>query len=170
MFAGEVKMKRIFVACLLIVTFIAGITSVVTSQEDNPPSIQGTTEPVVLSPREALEKDARWYADRFGVSVEEAVHRLELQEPIGNLGAMLVEQERETFAGLWVQNEPEYRVIVAFTANGEQTIQPYIAGQPYQASIEVRTVAHTLYELETTNEAIFTEITTLSTSTKIIRE
>jgi hypothetical protein len=69
-------------------------------------------------------------AEALGISVDEAVRRFQLQEAIGPLGAQLEANEADTFAGLWLQQEPEFRVVVAFTQDGEATMQPYVAGTP----------------------------------------
>ena len=102
-----------------------------------------TTTPV----SEALLMDARHYAADFGVDVDEAVRRLTAQGGIGQLGAELESNESSTFGGLWIQHEPEYKVVVAFTRDGEETVRPYIAGAPFADIVEVRKVDATLVEL-----------------------
>ena len=92
---------------------------------------------------------AEAYAQHYGVSVDEALHRFEVQYSISGLEPALTSNESETFGGLWIQNEPEYRIIVAFTRDGQVTLskyQQYIAAEaaPY---IEVRTVAISYAEL-----------------------
>ena len=98
-----------------------------------------------LSP---IEQDAQMYAQQFGVSQEEAVTRLTLQDSIGELGAEIESNESATFAGLWIQHKPEYRVVVAFTKDGEATIAKYVQGGALAELIEVRTADATLRELE----------------------
>ena len=89
-------------------------------------SAQPTGTPVTISSDDALTRDAIPYAKAFGVSVEEAKRRLLLQDTIGALNAMLVNNESETFGGLWIDNEsPEYKAIVAFTSDGEATMALY---------------------------------------------
>ena len=88
---------------------------------------------------EALMQDAKMYASRFGVDLDEAIRRLKLQSEIGDLNAELAAKERDTFAGLWIQHQPEYRVIVRFTRNGGVTIRPYIENGPLADIIEIRT-------------------------------
>ena len=102
-----------------------------------------TTTPV----SDALLMDARHYAADFGVDVDEAVRRLTAQGGIGQLGAELESNESSTFGGLWIQHEPEYKVVVAFTRDGEETVRPYIAGVPFADIVEVRKVDATLVEL-----------------------
>lgn len=111
-------------------------------------AILATATPLPLHEAEALAADALWYADRFNVTQEEALLRLERQKTIGELNARLSEQEQETFAGLWIENEPQYKVMIAFTEQDEESIQPYIQGQPYEEYVELRTYRYSLAELE----------------------
>lgn len=97
---------------------------------------------------EALRQDAQRYAEDMGVDLDEAVRRLQYQDDIGRLNAALAANERDTFAGLWMQHQPDFRVIVRFTRDGEATIRPYIEGQPWAHLIEVRSASVTLAELQ----------------------
>jgi hypothetical protein len=97
---------------------------------------------------DALQRDAETMAAEQNISVDEAIRRLTYQISIGTLGAELEQQEADTFAGLWVQHEPEYRVVVAFTHDGEETIQRYVENTPLVDLIDVRTTEATLAELK----------------------
>lgn len=71
------------------------------------------------------------------------------EEEIGNLGAALETQERDTFAGLWLQHQPSYRVVVAFTEGGEETIAKYVTADSELAHlIELRQVSYTYAQLQ----------------------
>jgi hypothetical protein len=72
-----------------------------------------------------LATDAMAYAERFGVSQDEALRRLRLQESIGILGATLEAAEPATYGGLSIENEPSYRVIVRFT-EGTPDLAAYV--------------------------------------------
>ena len=116
---------------------------------------QSTPYPTPLSPEDlpdgvspALAQDAQWYADQYGVSLEEAINRLILQDEIGELGAEIESREADTLAGFWIQNEPEYRVVVAFTKDGEATISKYVQDGRLAEIIEVRTAQATLQDLQ----------------------
>ena len=85
--------------------------------------ISATSAPAVS---EALLQDACHYAADMGVDLPEAVRRLQAQATIGELGAELEANEQPTFGGLWIQHKPEYKVVVAFTRDGEETVRPYI--------------------------------------------
>jgi hypothetical protein len=84
------------------------------------------------------------YARAYCVSVEEAERRMEIQnrgavgpktEPgrpppppddsIGALNAALQQKEAGTFAGLWIEHRPDYRVVVAFTRDAAATLAKY---------------------------------------------
>ena len=111
---------------------------------------QPTGTPVTMSSDDALTQDATSYAKAVGVSVEEAKRRLLLQRPIGELNAMLENNESETFGGLWIDNEsPEYKAIAAFTSDGEATVAPYAEELGLASVVEVRTVDATLEDLRT---------------------
>ncbi len=101
------------------------------------------------TPSEALLRDAGAYAEQFGVTVQDALQRLGYQDDIGNLSATLQTNEADTFGGLWIEHEPDYRVVVLFTRRGERTIRPYLADKPYAHLVEVRRARYTLAELET---------------------
>ena len=48
-------------------------------------------------------------------------------DAISTLQKRLQIGEADTFAGLWVEHEPQYRVVVAFTHDGQETIGKYVA-------------------------------------------
>ena len=96
---------------------------------------------------DALVQDAQAYADDYGLELEEAARRLALQETIGALNAELAEKEPSTFAGLWVEHEPDFQVFVRFTQDGASTLQPYIEGGPLEGMVEVRDADASLEEL-----------------------
>ena len=68
---------------------------------------------------DALVEDAQTYAEDYGVSEEQAISRARLQNCFANrlakLESELRTQERDSFAGLWIEHEPEYRFVVLFT-------------------------------------------------------
>ncbi len=102
---------------------------------------------VITESGEVFNPDIQYYANDFGVDVEEAAYRLSLQEPIGKLNACLDGEEKDTFAGLWIEHEPSYQVFVAFTRDGEDTLAPYITGSALEDIVKVRSAAVTYEEL-----------------------
>ncbi len=103
---------------------------------------------------DALRRDAETMAKQLGISPEEALRRAANQDAIGRLNAQLEQQEAETFAGLWIQNQPEYRVVVAFTRDGEKTIQRYVANTSLAGLIEGRTAQLSLAELNAVQQQL----------------
>ena len=121
-----------------------------TTQPDRPPPTMMNTltpeeMPEGISP--ALARDARMYAEQHGVELSEAITRLLMQDTVGDLADLLYEDEPDTFGGLRVQHEPEFRVVVAFTKEGEETIAKYVQDETLMDLIEVRTVEATYREL-----------------------
>lgn len=95
--------------------------------------------------------DAAVYAEAYGVTVEEGRRRLELQNNggIGELETELNNNEKETFAGLWLEHTPEFKVVVTFTRDGGKTIKKYVTeDSPLAEIIEVRNLEVTLDELQ----------------------
>lgn len=102
---------------------------------------------------DAIRRDAEMYAEYEGVSVDEAVRRFELMDDAGPLQAAIVENEADTYAGSWIQHQPEYRFVFAFTENGEETINKYVSeDSPLAGLIELRTFEVSYKELREAQE------------------
>ncbi|MEH6759220.1 MAG: hypothetical protein V7676_17185 [Parasphingorhabdus sp.] len=116
------------------------------------------------------------YARSYCVSVEEAHRRIELQlrgsigprtepgpppvpdAPDANIGAIqgtLHQNEPDTFAGLWIQHEPTYGVVVAFTRDATTTLAKYTSDPLY---IPVERPGPTVIELRATQKRIADEM------------
>ena len=111
------------------------------------------------------------YARAYCVSVEEAERRMEIQnrgaigprsEPgprpetapdadPGSLQVVLMENEADSFAGLWIQHQPTYGVAVAFTHDAADTLAKYTDDPIY---IPVERPGPTLAELRATQDRI----------------
>ena len=108
----------------------------------------------ILEDSEVFIKDAKQYASIHNVSLEEALYRLGLQDAIGKLDEDLLLNESGVYAGLWVQHQPEYRIIIQLSSNKENTILRYIDKSIVEL-IEVDFVPLTLVELlEVQNETL----------------
>jgi hypothetical protein len=106
-----------------------------------------------LPPDDPLRQDAAAIARDLSITPEEVLRRLQLQDAIGRLDTTLAAQHPDTFAGLWIQHEPVYRIVVAFTRDGESTVRPYVADTPLEAEIEVRTAVASHQELQAAQAA-----------------
>jgi hypothetical protein len=62
------------------------------------------------------------FAKYFGVSRAEAGQRLELQDLAGELDGLLATRYPKTYSGLWIDQQPDFRVTVAFTEFGRDEL------------------------------------------------
>ena len=95
-----------------------------------------------------LTRDAQAYADRHNTTLDEAIIRLNLQEVVGDLEYQLASNEGATFAGIWIQHSPEYKIVVKFTENGDATMRRYVEDGELEGLIEVGRATNTLASLE----------------------
>jgi len=80
------------------------------------------------------------YAQMHKVSVREATVRLEQMEEAGLLGHKLEIEQPETFAGLYIEHEPKFRVVVQFTKDPKQTLARYTRDPLYVAQVAPRSL------------------------------
>ena len=92
--------------------------------------------------------DTMEYASHVGVDFEEAERRLELQSLAGDLDAELSEHAGQTFAGLWIEHTPQFRIVVQFTQNAQDLIASYVNSDKLAEVIVVRTADVSLAELK----------------------
>ncbi len=105
---------------------------------------------------EALLQDAASYAADHGVGLDEAAFRLgvQLHGGLGELEHRLAEGEPERFAGLWLEHEPEFRVVVRMTDLAAAPRVRALAGKGVLADLlEVRPAVHSLAGLEAAQAA-----------------
>lgn len=102
---------------------------------------------------DALRRDAQSYAADYGVGLDEAIRRLQLQDTIGDFDSQLQSNEAGTFGGLWIENgqaQSDFKVVVLFTESGQETIQQYgkyVANGILSGMVEVRRAEATLATL-----------------------
>ena len=84
--------------------------------------------------------------------------RLTLQGSVGSLEGALVDNESDTFGGLWIQHEPEFRIVARFTQDGESTVRPYVTGEALSGLVDVRAADSTLKELEAAQDDVMTTV------------
>ncbi len=91
--------------------------------------------------------EVQWYADYAHVSLNEAVRRLRLQNVIDDMDANIRENYDDVFAGIYIEHNPEYKVVVQFARmipSGAFQLIP----EALQNDIEIRQVKFTQKELE----------------------
>lgn len=113
---------------------------------------------------DAAGQDAESYASQWGITIDEATRRLQLQRAIGTFGAALEENEAGTYAGHWIKHgsgPDDFGMVVRFTSNGNETIQRYaqhVANGPLAGMVELRDADATLEELRQAQETAITAI------------
>jgi len=131
----------------IIISLVLGMNLPVSANSDN---LQMTPESVT----------AEIYAKHYSVTMEEALHRLQLQDSFPGLSIALEKNEKLTYGGLWIQHEPDYKIIIAFTVNGEQTISEYsnYISKDVAPYIEIKTVKKSLEELLNEQDSLLTSL------------
>jgi hypothetical protein len=150
-------------ALLLAAIFLLGRPSHGPSQDAVPAEESGKTQrgepgeasasggPRILSGEEARRQHARWYARDYGVSLDEAIRRLEMQDDRlpADLERELKKSEGEAYAGLWLRH-PDYGLTVATAGDPEamkQKIEPFVAGTKWEGTVNVKRVEASMKEL-----------------------
>ena len=87
------------------------------------------------------------YAERYRVSENEALERLNLQAEFALVGEELYKNEWEHLGGIWFEHEPEFKYIVAITGN-EEKIRAYFDNRPLSEHVEIVNVDIALSDLE----------------------
>ncbi len=102
------------------------------------------------TPRSALAQDAFQYAQQFHVPIAQARNRLRWQGLAGDLEAKLRELYPATFAGLWIEHTPEFRVVALLTKPEEarRSVPRLIAGSSLVGRVEIQRAQRSLKELE----------------------
>lgn len=114
--------------------------------------------PAAASIEEATEKIIQMYKDRpeivdmaiyawsMNITIEQAMDRQTIRDSFDGVQPALMGNEADTFYGMWIQHEPEYKIVIAFTRDGETTVKKYVSA--YQMHfVELRTFRYTLNEL-----------------------
>lgn len=115
-------------------------------------------ESVVTNEDETLRKDAVAYVQAFGGTLEEAVQHLKLQSIVATLDEQLQSKESSTFAGLWIEHTPKFRVVVQFTQDAQNTVSPYIQNGPLANVVEVQIAPVSLAQLKIVHNQLLRDI------------
>ncbi|GAA2216046.1 protease [Nonomuraea monospora] len=84
---------------------------------------------------------------KYGIGVDEAMRRLELQRTAGELQDVLTRDYAETYAGSWIDQDNGGVLVVAGTS--ADMLTPALSAVPDRDHIRVATVQHSLKELKT---------------------
>lgn len=84
-------------------------------------------------PADRSTRLAESYAATHNVSVEEAGRRLARQSEIGALQERIAANEGDTFAGLYIEHDPQFRVVVKFTRDSAAILSRYTSDPTFVA-------------------------------------
>lgn len=81
-------------------------------------------------------------AEMYGISVAEAQRRSDLTPYIQDMQRRIMEGSRETFAGLYIEQEPEFRVVVMFVGDARAQLSNYTLDPLFVPINAPRTLDH----------------------------
>ena len=114
-----------------------------TESRSHPSPSEATQTATLTNTEEAFRIQAEMYAESVGVSVEEAMRRLELQAEVGQLRAELMTNERDVMSEVRIVHEPDFGVIVYVVPGGEERVRAYVADGPLSEITTIETVPYT---------------------------
>lgn len=120
-----VSATLLFLGLSIVVFSLTAPAKNLTAQPPAPSAGSEADPPRVLTPEESLRQDAQAYAGMHNVGEQEALRRLRIEEKMGDTVARLREQHRERFAGIYLQHEPQFRLVVRLTA--DRPVKPEVA-------------------------------------------
>jgi len=145
----------IFILIIMVITLIGIPTALLGAENNNQVSSDEIN-------KEGSLLCAEVYAKHLGVTVDEALRRLKLQDVAGEIGAELYSKEADTLAGLWIEHTPKFKIVILFTRDAEDIIKPYLQKYKELADIiEVGTAKMSLVELQNTQNEIISSIRNL---------
>lgn len=102
------------------------------------------------SVRDADDSTTIHFAKEIGVSVQEAKRRLYLQSLAGEFQEEVANIAPEVFGGLYIENEPELKVVLLTTNGGRQLVAPLLTDRfaPLSSIVDARHVDRSMRELE----------------------
>ncbi len=115
---------------------------IVAAEKAGEPILDTTAMPsdtaATLTDDEAVAKDADWYAGAFNVTKEEAVARTQAMTDSDDVVVKLREALPERFAGIWLEHEPKYRMVVRFTGGDEglDDVRTIAASSPIPVEVQ----------------------------------
>jgi hypothetical protein len=125
--------RSIFLALLILATRAWG------QPEAMPVAPTVTADTSIETPAQALQADAAEYARTFNVEPAEALRRLQAQEASVPLVNRLADGYRDRLAGIIIEHQPIYRIVIAVT--GAPAADTAVAIGPFSVPIVLRSGA-----------------------------
>ncbi|MFZ6030991.1 MAG: S1 family peptidase [Chloroflexota bacterium] len=136
--------KKLWGLVLAFAMLLTPFEALAQAPQDEPLPVENAGAETELNPETF---DMEMYAKEQGIDLAEAERRFAVQDIAGELEAKLVEGESETFAGLWLEHTPEFRVVVQFTQDNKD-ISAYLDSPELAGVVDVRTAKVSLNALE----------------------
>ena len=80
--------------------------------------------------------------------MEKEMQQMQFQETNSEIRPLLMADFPDIYGGLWVEQNPEYRIVIALTEGDLETIQSYLEGFDWADFVEVQPVTYTPEELK----------------------
>jgi hypothetical protein len=118
-----------------------------------------STLPAPLTNESPTDYDMRMYSADIGINAQELKWRNVIIDKARYLEGLLSRKESTTFAGLWLEQKPKFRIVVQFAGKPQKNISAYIYDKEVAKIIEVRTATVSLidlYKIRAKTEAVIT--------------
>jgi hypothetical protein len=154
MFRTKGKVTSLLLAILTLTLCIVVTTAFVLENSQ----VSANTIPIVFSQEgvDPLEYDLASYAKDQNITTDEAKQRFEIRSKFDGLGQQLSEKESDTFGGIYIQHQPEYRIVVLFTRDGAGTIAKYLDAS-LQKHVKILPAKVSLKQLKS-DQVIYTSV------------
>lgn len=103
--------------------------------------------PQPLENESPADYDMRMYSADIGINTQELKRRNVIIDKARYLEGLLNREETATFAGLWLEQKPKFRIVVQFAGKPKKNISAYIYDKEVAKIIKVRTTALSLIDL-----------------------
>lgn len=114
-----------------------------------PTAVRSDTDARLSSDEVGLAEDMALVATQTGIEIADLEQQAANAHATTELAMKLEAHEADTFAGLWIEWEPTYRIVVAFTEDGEATITKYVAeDSELTAVLDIRPATYSYAQLQ----------------------
>lgn len=94
----------------------------------------------VFAADQSTDPATRHYAETMKIGTDEAAQRMEAERVASKLNALLQVEQPETFAGLYIEHAPEFKIVVRFTGNASTQLAAYTNDRLYTAETAPRSL------------------------------
>ncbi len=102
------------------------------------PTAEPTATPTPGGDDDGLRRDAQEYAKDLGISLDEAIERLRMQQKVPGVEEALRAAAPNRVAGVWIGHVPSFRVIVWYTGEDEGLDEAWAVAGRSDIPVEIR--------------------------------